>query len=291
MRPNILGNHLKSLRKDKGLTLKQISSGIATPQMISKFERGEANITVDKFFALMNRLNASHEDLLIIYSLFQPAQWSVMKIISDAILTKNADAFQDLYDKEGGLFKKDGNVRHLHNQILAQSHFNQICGINQSEEELQIIKRYLFNIDNWGYYEVSLFNNFLKYLDIRTVKHLYPIMVKKSHKYARFSKYRSDFVHLLLNIVLKLIENKEYKAIPKILNQIEELIKNTALLYENTRLNYLKGLYLIATGEVDKGKQLSEEAIEILRKLNWDIKAEAVQDELDKILQQHSTKY
>ena len=51
------GDTFRLLRKERGFTLKTMSEGIISFSYLSKFEKGESDITLHNFIRLIERLN------------------------------------------------------------------------------------------------------------------------------------------------------------------------------------------------------------------------------------------
>ena len=62
------GLNIAALRKDKGLTVKQLQMmmGFATPQAIYKWQQGVCLPTVDNLVALSSILNVTIEEILVV---------------------------------------------------------------------------------------------------------------------------------------------------------------------------------------------------------------------------------
>lgn len=54
-----IGKLFRELRQDKGLSLAQASDKILSPSQLSHFERGDGDITTDRFFALIQNIDIS----------------------------------------------------------------------------------------------------------------------------------------------------------------------------------------------------------------------------------------
>lgn len=56
------GSIIKEIRKKKGLTQKEVCSGVVSKSFYSDFEAGKHDITVTKFVGLLNNLNISYQE-------------------------------------------------------------------------------------------------------------------------------------------------------------------------------------------------------------------------------------
>lgn len=59
------GNHLKTLRSEKGLTQEQLANDADIPiNQVGRIERGEVNPTLSTLYSISNALNLALSDLL-----------------------------------------------------------------------------------------------------------------------------------------------------------------------------------------------------------------------------------
>ena len=61
--PVEMGALLKKIRLSKNLTLKELASDYLSVSFLSKFERGESDISLSRFFLLLDKLDVSIEEL------------------------------------------------------------------------------------------------------------------------------------------------------------------------------------------------------------------------------------
>ena len=75
---------------------------------------------------------------------------------------KENDAYlwEVLKKREEEAFEKSKNIRHLHNKILMEAFLAEMDGQTLSKISKRQILNYLFDIENWGLYEIELFGNF-----------------------------------------------------------------------------------------------------------------------------------
>lgn len=65
------GMSFRLLRKERGFTLKTMSEGIISYSYLSKFEKGESDITFRNFVLLIERLNMTLDEFLFSITLGQ----------------------------------------------------------------------------------------------------------------------------------------------------------------------------------------------------------------------------
>ena len=70
--PVEMGALLKKIRLSKNLTLKELASDYLSVSFLSKFERGESDISLSRFFLLLDKLDVSIEEFYGILSQDNP---------------------------------------------------------------------------------------------------------------------------------------------------------------------------------------------------------------------------
>ena len=65
------GETIRIIREQKGYTIRQIAEGILSISFLSKFERGDSDISVSYFFQILERLTLSYEEFLYVHNDFQ----------------------------------------------------------------------------------------------------------------------------------------------------------------------------------------------------------------------------
>ena len=59
--------NFRKVREQKGSTIQQIADGILSISFLSKFERGESDISISYFFQILERLSLSYEEFLYVH--------------------------------------------------------------------------------------------------------------------------------------------------------------------------------------------------------------------------------
>ena len=110
--PQQLGTIFRELRLSKGMTLEEASKGIVSLPFLSKFERGEHEITSNKFIRLLSRLNISYREFeLILGHLEGYSQTAFLQQLSTALVNNDLALLNQLYDDQKLLLKQYGDSR------------------------------------------------------------------------------------------------------------------------------------------------------------------------------------
>lgn len=154
-----LGSKIKAIRKDRNIKAKDVYEGVLSKSMYFKFENQDCHLAYDTLFKICLRLNIELSDLYDIYTvegkyenykdILTRVYSSCYKEINTATLLQFAKSLKERYEKTG--YEK---YRHLyiviHNMALQCQEFPMV------ENEVKVIKDYLFNVENWLEYELTL---------------------------------------------------------------------------------------------------------------------------------------
>lgn len=151
-----LGKTLRKVREGKQISISSIADEHLSKSQISRFERGESEISCIRLINILDKLNISIEEFLILH---------------DKDYTKT-EIFANLVQhirKEYSTQKIDNIIKLLSNTSLNEFEKTMIksiihtmdndCAIKPTKDEILKVTDYLFKFENWGYYEIILLGN------------------------------------------------------------------------------------------------------------------------------------
>ena len=71
IRMNMYGVTLRGIRKQKGLSMQDLAEGICSVSFLSKFERGDSDITLGLFTRILEKVMMSFDEFLYIHNDYQ----------------------------------------------------------------------------------------------------------------------------------------------------------------------------------------------------------------------------
>jgi Rgg/GadR/MutR family transcriptional activator len=263
------GPTLRKIRKQKGLSMKELAKDSLSVSFLSKFERGESDISLTSMNQLLTRLNVSFDEFLFIHN-----DYSNQAI--DLFFTRVHHAYleQDTVKLEQlGANEKDQN--HL---ILLELYVNILKNEDSNDLQLNLepLYDYLFSVEVWGYYELKLYNSTMLLMNPEMVLNLSHTAFKKGKRYHSFRDYKNVMASIFLSTIIYLIGpvNKgdemvtKYEAdILKFFSYIEDLKLEEHETHLRIHVRYIKGIYMIKKGQVEEGTELVNYMISILREL------------------------
>ena len=266
-----LGEVFKELRKSRNVSLQEATGGEFTYSMLSKFERGEADLSSMKLITAVDNIHSDlNEFMYLVRGFSQKKVLAFQENLWDLYDREGIDSLQSLYEETTKKYRSSAKKSYLLQMIRIKSllvFFD--SEIRATDEELAFLYDYFFTIDIWGNYELELFS---------TISTLFPLPLY--FKYSREMLQKTDLLGslpsnkiaidtILINGLFKAIEEKDKLKADYFIFQIEkrELPESQA---------YLKIIYMIAKGYYDtifkvenKGLEKIQRGITILQDLEY----------------------
>ena len=266
-----LGEVFKELRKSRNVSLQEATGGEFTYSMLSKFERGEADLSSMKLITALDNIHSDlNEFMYLVRGFSQKKVLAFQENLWDLYDREGIDSLQSLYEETTQKYRSSAKKSYLLQMIRIKSllvFFD--SEIRATDEELTFLYDYFFTIDIWGNYELELFS---------TISTLFPLPLY--FKYSREMLQKTDLLGslpsnkvgidtILINGLFKAIEEKDKLKADYFVFQIEkrELPESQA---------YLKIIYMIAKGYYDtifkvenKGLEKIQRGITILQDLEY----------------------
>ena len=266
-----LGEVFKELRKSRNVSLQEATGGEFTYSMLSKFERGEADLSSMKLITALDNIHSDlNEFMYLVRGFSQKKALAFQENLWELYDREGIDSLQSLYEETTQKYRSSGETSYLLQMIRIKSllvFFD--SEIRATDEELTFLYDYFFTIDIWGNYELELFS---------TISTLFPLPLY--FKYSREMLQKTDLLGslpsnkvgidtILINGLFKAIEEKDKLKADYFIFQIEkrELPESQA---------YLKIIYMIAKGYYDtifklenKGLEKIQRGITILQDLEY----------------------
>lgn len=258
------GTSFQLLRKGKHLTLNQLSDNIISPQQLSKFERNIHSISLPVFIELLERMNISVNEFMVYHNRqTQFSQATFLGKLQTALAEERVDILEELKLQENDYYQQDSNIRHLHNiNILEQNILafkKQPIDENLSKE----ISNYLFECENWAFYELCLFNNYLEFLPTSFISALINEASDKAKKFHQLQLNKNIETTIYCNVIYHFLTIDYLDEIPHFLLLAKQNLKRSVYYFDMNHLNYLEGIYQIKIGNLSLGKHKCLKAIKI----------------------------
>lgn len=290
------GPTLRDIRIHKGYTLKQLAKGILSVSFLSKFERGESDISLSHFVLLLDRLAVSFDEF---FYLHYDGEWETFDTFfveaEDAFVNRDLKRIRKLRDKHYGTWKTERMEQYLCNSLMLDIYESILRNETISPEDIAIttLYEYLFHVEVWGNYELRLYNSTMLLMPLEMVLVLSKTAFEKGYKYRGMRESESILTRIMMNTVVFLTggqnEFNYEEEVEQFLHYIEKLDIPENDLYARNSFLQIKGIFEIRKGNVEKGRNMVKKASTIAKQLGAHQLAKQMDNYLEIVLKKHKT--
>ena len=260
------GQTIRKIRKDKGLTQKDVCQGVVTLSYYSRIERNISTPTIDIFMEIIKNLNVRLEEFMYIHNDYQKAlKDQTWFEITELYHAGNMKGLEDY--KTAILTGKLPHEEEITIQLI--NLFIYRLGGNVVAENIAHIVQNLMNLENWTSREVTMFITIMDEIPIETLLIIVNRLLKKRNLYSASDGYNSPYSKILINTILLCVNNKYLNEGLSYLKQFREMLEIRDL-YGKTMALFLEGLLCYAKGTQLVGTKKVSEAFQIFHLLEMD---------------------
>lgn len=282
-----IGQLLKIIRIQKGLTQKDVSNNIMSTQQISNIENNRTNISIHNLVEILKKMNISPGEVYKYLDKDNP-QIEFLKDLSHIVHNEDISKLDLFINKYSAIEPSTNNVAIKHNLILLIHYKARFLNSFITDElySIDIITEYLMRVDPWSLYEINLFLNASPFFESMTRNFLRNHFISSMNTNSTyFNPIRTEvYANQLITSVQILIEEGNYTKAKDMLLSLEELAYNLNNYYVTFRVRFFKGIYLIQTASMEEGKQLAETVIQYFYDLGKESIGKRYASYLDKII-------
>ncbi|WP_137662662.1 helix-turn-helix domain-containing protein [Enterococcus hulanensis] len=312
------GKIFRELRKDRGLSLQDLADEINSRSFISKFEKGDSKISFHRLEHLLERLNVSMEEFLYLraksrgdepyeYLSDRPFYMTGQFTYYLNQIFKYNRKTNESRDFSRGIQQMDALKKNFKHQTQGDEFLFLLCQllslnyqlnddrdqgktavIDELFAELHQLSKpvvnHLYNVENWGVFEVQIFRFFQFSFPVETVHQLLRTAVSRTQKEAGIQIMQQMKFELLFGSCSTFINFRKLTWAKEALAEAETLLYDQGDLLNNTKLLFYQGWVKIISGSLETGKQNCEQAISIFRILKQPGSQQACEEMLRGIL-------
>ena len=245
------GATMKSIRKQKGLTQKELYTGVVSKSFYSDFEADKYSVSVDKFQGLLHNLNISFEEFLYFHNQMNLSDTQKLeKEIDDYYKRGKFEELFSIYQKNYTSSIRE--VRYLASKayllvLITNSNF-----YNFSRDPLNEIISNLELTKSWTLNEIKLAKLVLLSIPEKRIQESFKFYKKISEelsKYMNFSNlvYQKELADLYFNRIQSLLVLNNISEAEKVFQDYSNLMKGMDDLNLFVQFHFIKillGLYL-----------------------------------------------
>lgn len=263
-----MGNLFKKIRLSKKLSLKDVAGDYLSVSFLSKFERGESEISLSRFFLLLENLDVSIEEFYGLVSKDNPTNTEeLLEHVSKAFYQNNIIALRKYLSRELAKYNETNKKTFLYNSIMVESFLVNLTGNKIDEKKIRQISDYLFDIEQWGKRELIIFGNSMSAIPTEMLNVLTKEIVYKTALFGNNDSNKRIRISILINAVSEFLDRDDLEHSKIYLDLLSEMDIPEIFLYERLEYNIVKGTYWIKIGKVEIGKKKIEMALESLKNL------------------------
>lgn len=262
-----LGMTLRKVRKGKQVSLSSVADEHLSKSQISRFERGESEISCTRLINILDKLHISFDEFLILHDqdytkteLFANLVQYIRKQYSSQDINNIVYLLSDSSNYTLNSFEKT-----MVKSIL----YTMDSTIFPSDEELLQLTDYLFKVEKWGYYEIILLGNCVRTINYKSYFLLTKEMLN-NYLYSSLNKTNKRIVtQLAINCFILSIDKEEFSNCSYLISEIKSLLDNELNFYEQTVFLYATG-YFEFKRQSSSGIKKMKQAIQVLDILGED---------------------
>lgn len=262
-----LGITLRKVRKGKQISLCSVADEHLSKSQISRFERGESEISCIRLINILDKLHITLDEFLILHNedytnaeLFANLVQYIRKQYSSHNIKNIAALLSDSSHYTLNSFDKTMIKSILHTMDSS---------IIPSNKELLQLTDYLFKVEKWGYYEITLLGNCVRTINYNSYFLLTKEMLN-NYIYSSLNKTNKRIVtQLAINCLILSVDKEEFSNCTCLITEIKALLDNELNFYEQTVFLYATG-YFEFKRHLDSGIEKMKQAIQVFDILEED---------------------
>ncbi|MCA9766389.1 MAG: hypothetical protein KC455_08220 [Carnobacterium sp.] len=238
------GKVIKSIRLSKKLKSKNVYSDILSRPARSRFEKGLSDTTSKKLFEILSNLNISLEEFYFTYNNYKiEDNHDFITQYSKYFYSNDIESLRKLEKSTIEKYWTTNQIKFCHYSALTSLTISSILEEKPNLKNVELLKEYLLNCEEWTYYELVLFTNSLDFFSEELLLLLYKHAKNKLEHFSLLRRYNNEVFSLLSNIlVLFITKNNVSQSVffyQELKNSVSETINK---MYEKTMLIFFKEL-------------------------------------------------
>ncbi|MFV8815784.1 helix-turn-helix domain-containing protein, partial [Aerococcus urinaeequi] len=195
-----IGTIYRDLRTERGLTLKDATTGEISYSQLSKFERGESSITIHHLVNLVHNLGISFSEFIVAIEKFDSPYKLYIEEIDSAYKQGDIDALKMIIQTHEKLYLETNQVLFRYNAIMTKLLLNDLTEVEIAEADKVAISDYILNCSIWTTYEVILLGNSLRGLTQSLQDVLVSEMIAKLSTIQESNPLKVHILSILINV-------------------------------------------------------------------------------------------
>lgn len=264
-----IGTLIQRIRKSKSLTQEQVANAMMiTRPYLAKIENNHHQISSEKLTYILDFCNVNYDEFFFMKNDFKVSDKThAYAEVIDMYIENDFESIQKLKETAQQTFLETQDIYYRHLGLLCECIELKFDVEKIPQAYREELTEYLMNINEWSYYELVLFNNFLYLFPEETAMILSENLVARALKYKGLRSDYEAISMLLFNLINISIKIKDYQKTDIFLMVSKELYSEQNRFFEQTMIKYYTGLRMVLDGD-KAGIELSRKALNIFKLLD-----------------------
>ncbi|WP_252501754.1 helix-turn-helix domain-containing protein [Sporosarcina sp. Marseille-Q4943] len=256
------GKTFKKVRRGRGLTIENLSDEYISKSTISRFERSEADITLEKLILLLNKVKISMREFVFLsnISTFKTS----LEFLSKAVLEKDVQMLKELVEEEWSQFEEGESNYSKLAAIVLEMHYRSLLKEEVNQEHINYLTDYLFQCDIWTQFDLVLFGNSIAYLPIETSIVLSKELIKKTSIFHNDRQVFETVINTIINMIMVCLRSERISEAGIFIKKMSVFAIDETFFLEKIMLKFVKGVYLFKEGQKVEGEKMVSEALQAM---------------------------
>jgi len=279
------GEIFKTYREARGLSLKDIAeSGLSTSQL-SRFEKGESDLTITKFIKALRKIKMPINEFMYATNNFKIDEINRLWVqIQTLFITKDIHGLQKLLSEQQEIEREVKIFQQLNTTIIKIYLSDLTKEKLYTQKDIDYIVDYLFGVDYWGEYELLIFSNLLFALNHEMSMMLLKEMNRRTDFYKEIPSNRRIIASMNLNAFIMCIERNKWLDAHYFEKQLEMTFFKETEIYERYYFYFAKQMLRYKKDGEDNAIIEMKKIIAGLKMVDCHNIASSFEEELAKIL-------
>ncbi|MBC2328980.1 Rgg/GadR/MutR family transcriptional regulator [Listeria swaminathanii] len=270
------GELIREVRLSKGLTQKEVYTGIISKSYAIGFEKGKHDITLGLFEEILKRVMLSSDEFFFMNRGFSLAEednfwYKFAQAANQKDLTELETLHDAILQQKGERATLREAIVHSRIEINKQLLLNNKFDVSiVSDEDKAVIQTYLWKVQSWTLEEIRIFANSVDYFEEDVQIYFFQLVLKSIEKYKHYDRGKKVFSTLLTNITEELIARNQLDYATQLLEILYELSASHDCAFYRIMHNYYQGLIWMKSEQIEQGLHQSQRAVQILNELNYE---------------------
>ena len=261
-----LGRVFRQLRKNRRISLKQVAGEAVSLSQLSRFERGESDLSLARFLTILGRIHVDVKEFMDAVHGYQHSEIiAFMSALIDLEYRRDVAGFRALLLEQEKKYAQNPDVyRYYLNQILLHGF---ICKCDESipfpKNYIDDVTDYLFTTEDWHIYELVLIGNLYLFIDIPLLHLMGQEILKRRQYYQEINTHKHLVTITLLNIWETCLHRNALEVADFYRCESAKLVRSETKVYEKTIYLFLDGLHAYRSGNRLEGIDKMQRAIQV----------------------------